>query len=276
MDGFLASRSFRRSGKQLDRKSSLLLTPSLTSTRRAKLSICHNSSPGSTFPSSHSIFASAAPPPAGSLQHRAGTGKGWGLAAGEGHPASSGRSSVCRAARCRCGGRCPSGYPRPPRESPQPAAPARSLLREGCSLSLASSSPLFVSNVSACRYKGGFVMPPVCKSRGPSLTFRKTDGKCLFTVRADRTRAPGEGRHFSDRQRGSHGSTTKGLLAACLPRNASCERLFSGERGGRWRGGLTLSLRAASRLPAARPSASSRAGPGLGAAPAGARNEVRP
>lgn len=30
-------------------------------------------------------------------------------------------------------------------------------------------------------------MPPVCKSRGPWLTFRKTDGKCLFTVRAHRT-----------------------------------------------------------------------------------------
>lgn len=78
MDGFLASRSFRRSGKQLDRKSSLLLTPSLTSTRRAKLSICHNSSPDSTFPSSHSIFAAAAPPPAGSPRHRASTGQGWG------------------------------------------------------------------------------------------------------------------------------------------------------------------------------------------------------
>lgn len=65
--------------------------------------------------------------------------------------------------------------------------------------------------------------------------------------------APGEGQRFGDRHRGSHGSPAKGLLAACLLRNASCERLFSGERGGRWRGGLTLSLRAASRLPAARP-----------------------
>lgn len=86
------------------------------------------------------------------------------------------------------------------------------------------------------------------------------------------------GHHFTDGQRGSHGSTATGLLAACLPRNASCERLFSGERGGRWRGGLTLSLRAASRLPAARPlrAEPSRAepAPGLGAAPAGTRSQV--
>lgn len=88
MDGFLASRSFRRSGKQLDRKSSLLLTPSLTSTRRAKLSICHNSSPDSTFPSSHSVFAAAAPPPAGSPRHRTSTGQVGG-AGEEDYPGSS-------------------------------------------------------------------------------------------------------------------------------------------------------------------------------------------
>lgn len=30
-------------------------------------------------------------------------------------------------------------------------------------------------------------MPPVCKSQGPWLTFRKTDCKCLLTACTDRT-----------------------------------------------------------------------------------------
>lgn len=188
MDGFLASRSFRRSGKQLDRKSSLLLTPSLTSTRRAKLSICHNSSPDSTFPSSHSIFAAAAPPPAGSPRHRASTGQGWG-GWRRGLPRLFRGRAACRAAQCPGGARCMWGSPHPPGESPQPTARTQSPPGESCSLSLASFSPIFY--VSSCRYKGGFVMAPVCEDRGPWLTFRKTDCKCLVAARADRTRHQG-------------------------------------------------------------------------------------
>lgn len=129
------------------------------------------------------------------------------------------------------------GVPTPARGEP----PAH---RELLSLSLASFSPVFY--VSSCRYKGGFVTPPVCEERGPWLTFGKTDCECLA---GPALTAHGSG----DRHRVSHGSAAKGLLAAFLPTNASCERLFSGERGGRWRGGLTLSLRAASPLRAALP-----------------------
>lgn len=162
MDGFLASRSFRRSGKQLDRKSSSLLTPSLTSTRRAKLSICHSSSPDSPLPSSRSIFAAGWFSPAPD-ESRAALG---GLA-------TRATPAVPRASRLS-GSAVPwpremyLGVPTPGRESPQPTARARSR-----SVSLASFSLVFY--VSSRRYKGGFVMPPVCEDRGPRLTFGKTD-----------------------------------------------------------------------------------------------------
>ncbi|KAM9021065.1 uncharacterized protein PRD47_004467 [Ara ararauna] len=251
MDGFLASRSFRRSGKLLDRKSSLLFTPSLTSTRRAKLSICHNSSPDSAFPSSHSLCASADPPPAHSFQHRASTGHDWRGFRGGGdcHP-SSPAGGLPAGDRVPLRREMPMGVPAAAWGEP-PAPRPGWLPAWGGPIPLPRLLLAFFY-VSACRYKGGFVTPPVCKNRGPWLTFRKTDCNCLLTARPYCTGHRGRVIASVTGSEGSHGSTAKGLLAACLPRNASCELLFSGERGGRWRGGLTLSLRAASRLAAAR------------------------
>lgn len=277
MDGFLASRSFRRSGKLLDRKSSLLFTPSLTSTRRAKLSICHNSSPDSAFPSSHSLCASVDPPPADCFQYRASTGPDWGgfRDGGEGHP-SSPAGELPAGGRVSLRREMPMGVPKPAWGEPPDPRPGW-LPAWGGPIPLPHLLLAFFY-VSACRYKDGFVTPPVCKNRGPCLTFRKTDCKSLLTARPYCT-GHREGVIASvTGSEGSHGSTAKGLLAACLPRNASCERLFSGERRGRWRGGLTLSLRAASRLAAAR-SEPSRAAlrcaghPGARDSPARARGQ---